>query len=177
MNAKQRAVELFNQHIELARTDGRAFRKTVMDQLMAETGCSLAAAATHYNTAKKANPIDGLGRAPAPAGLRKPSANKGTNIDTIPDNDCFTVMELIGDNGDIVGRSQSFIIQGDASETFDSKKEAWPNTNWVMIRGLGPNPGETFQLADGEVEIKRYNKPVADVVVQPVAEPIAEAVQ
>lgn len=51
-SAKDRAVELHNQHIALASTDGRLFRKTVMDQLMAETGCSLAAAATFYNIVK-----------------------------------------------------------------------------------------------------------------------------
>lgn len=50
--AKERAVELYNLHIALATTDGRSFRKTVMDTLMAETGCSLAAAATSYNIVK-----------------------------------------------------------------------------------------------------------------------------
>lgn len=52
MNAKERAIEIYKQHLGLASTDGRLFRKTVMDQLMAETGCSLAAAATFYNTVK-----------------------------------------------------------------------------------------------------------------------------
>ena len=55
MSAKDRAVEIYNHHLALASTDGRGFRKTVMDQLMAETGCSLAAAATHYNNAKNSN--------------------------------------------------------------------------------------------------------------------------
>ena len=73
MNAKQRAIEIYNHHLALASTDGRGFRKTVMDQLMAETGCSLAAAATHYNNAKKlAAPVEGLGRAPVPKGIRRP---------------------------------------------------------------------------------------------------------
>ena len=52
MNAKERAVEIYRQHLHLASTDGRQFRKTVMDQLIAETGCSLAAAATFYNIVK-----------------------------------------------------------------------------------------------------------------------------
>ena len=71
MSAKDRAVELYNQHIELAITDGRLFRKTVMDTLMLETGCTLAAAATHYNSAKKlAAPVEGLGRPAVSAAVR-----------------------------------------------------------------------------------------------------------
>ncbi len=156
MNAKDRALEIYNQHLELASTDGRNFRKTVMDQLMTETGCSLAAAATHYNNAKKAVPVEGLGRAPVPKGVRKPTS-KGKPTEVQPDNECFTVIELLAHGNDYsVGRCQSFLMQGDASEKFDEKIEAWPNSGWVMINGLGPNHGETFKLGDGEKEIKRY---------------------
>ena len=155
MNAKQRAIELYNQHIALASTDGRGFRKTVMDLLMAETGCSLAAAATHYNTAKKAVPVEGLGRAPAPKGLKKPGAGKAKPADPeVADDDCFSVLEITA-AGD-VGRCQAFILQGDASEKFDDKVLAWPNCTWVMIQGLGPNSGDTYKLSPGEKEIKRY---------------------
>lgn len=49
--AKERAVELYNQHIALATTDGRLFRKTVMDTLQTEFNCSVAAA-TEYNQLK-----------------------------------------------------------------------------------------------------------------------------
>jgi hypothetical protein len=55
-----------------------------------------------------------------------------------------------------VGRYQSFLAQGDASETFDAKCEAWPASHWIMIQGLGPNFGDTFKLDIGEREIKRY---------------------
>lgn len=150
MNAKERAVELYHLHIELAKTDGRAFRKTVMEQLMAETGCSLASAATHYNNAKKANPVDGLGREQAPKVTKK---SDGTTETMVDDNDCFSVLEVV--NGE-VGRCQSFLLQGDASETFDKKSELWPNSTWVMIQGLGPVAGESFKLEPGEKEIKRH---------------------
>lgn len=159
MNAKQRAVEIYGQHIEIAKTDGRLFRKTVMDQLMAETNCSLAAAATHYNNAKKgATPIEGLGRAPLPPGMRKMgNAKTKTGEELIPDEECFTVIELLQESGsEVVGRCQSFILQGDASEKFDQKSEFWPNGVWVMIKGLGPNTGDTYKLDAGEKEIKRY---------------------
>lgn len=156
MSAKDRAVELYQQHIALASTDGRLFRKTVMDTLMAETGCSLAAAATHYNHAKKAAPVEGLGRAPVPAGVRK-AKGKAKPADLQPDNECFAVIELVQEGSDMtVGRCQTFLQQGDASETFDSKIVNWPNSSWVMIQGLGPNHGETFKLDAGEKEIKRY---------------------
>lgn len=162
MNAKQRAVELYNEHIALASTDGRLFRKTVMDTLMAETGCSLAAAATHYNNAKKGSaPIEGLGRAPAPAGLKKPGAmpNKPKEGEVCDDNDCFTVIELLpaGPDNYSVGRCQSFLMQGDASEKFDEKIGFWPKCHWVMIQGIGPNHGDTFKLDTGEKEIKIFH--------------------
>jgi len=156
-SAKERAVEIYQQHIALASTDGRLFRKTVMDQLMVETGCSLAAAATHYNNAKKASPVEGLGRPAANKNVRKPGASKGKSVEAIPDNECFSVLELIDNCGDtVVGRCQSFELQGDASETFDSKIENWPHSTWVMIQGLGPNHNDTFKLEPGEKEIKRF---------------------
>lgn len=158
MNAKERAVEIYKQHIALASTDGRLFRKTVLEQLMAETGCSVAAAATHYNNAKKQIPVDGLGRAPVPKGVRKMGGAKSKkDEDLVPDNECFTVLELVPSGSEYtVGRCQSFILQGDASEKFDQKVEAWPAAEWVMIQGLGPNAGDTYKLDAGEKEIKRY---------------------
>jgi hypothetical protein len=157
MSAKERAIELYAQHIALASTDGRLFRKTVMDELMAETGCSLAAAATHYNHAKKASPVEGLGRAPVPAGVRKAVSKAKPNA-LQADNECFAVMELVQEGNDVtIGRSQTFLMRGDASETFDSKMVNWPNCSWVFIQGLGPNFGETYKLDTGEKEIARYN--------------------
>jgi hypothetical protein len=157
MNAKDRALEIYNQHLALATANGRSFRRTVMDQLQAETGCSVAAAATHYNNAKKSVPVDGLGRAPIPKGVRKASS-KGKDKGVVPDNECFTVIELVPvENGTPhVGRCQSFLMQGDASEKFDEKIEAWPTKSWVMIQGLGPNSGESFKLDANEKEIKRH---------------------
>jgi hypothetical protein len=159
MNAKERALEIYNHHLALASADGRGFRKTVMDQLMEETGCTLAAAATHYNNAKKAVPVEGLGRAPAPKGIRKPGASKGKSKELVPDEECFSVLELVtAESGAVaVGRCQSFLLQGDASETYDNKVNSWPNSNWVLIQGLGPISGESYKLTEGEKEIKRHN--------------------
>ncbi len=84
--------------------------------------------------------------------------SKGKVEDIIPDDDCFTVLELVPDAETVstVGRMESFVMQGDASETFDTKIEMWPTSNWALISGLGPNPGDTFRLAGCEKEIKRY---------------------
>jgi hypothetical protein len=170
MSAKERAVALYAQHIALASTDGRLFRKTVMDTLMAETGCSLAAAATHYNHAKKASPVEGLGRAPVPAGVRKAKSKPGKPEELKPDSECFAVIELLQENGDtVVGRCQTFLLQGDASETFDAKIVNWPKSEWVMIQGLGPSHGDTFKLESDEKEIKRYD-PVAIAAAKAKAE-------
>ena len=156
---KDTAVVIYAKHIALASQDGRLFRKTVMDEIMATCNCSLAAAATFYNNAKKAAPVEGLGRAPAPKGLVKPGSTKTKPAGDLQDDDtCFTVLELTVDGS--VGRCQSFSMQGDASEKFDDKVMAWPNVTWVMIQGLGPNSGDTFKLQAGEKEIKRHAPPV-----------------
>ena len=158
MNSKERAIEIYKHHIALAGTDGRSFRKTVMEQLMAETGCSEASAATHYNNAKKLHPIEGLGRPPTPKGVRKMGSAKAKKTEAlVPDNECFAVMELIKDGESlVVGRYQSFLHQGEASEKFDDKIVAWPASQWVMIKGLGPNSGDNYKLESSEEEIKRY---------------------
>jgi hypothetical protein len=154
MNAKDRAVEIFNSHIALAASDGRLFRKTVMEQLKDETGCSQAAAATHYNNAKKlADPIEGLGRVPQAAGVRKMSLKGKKEIETIPDNECFSVIEVVAG---AVRRTQSFDTQGNASENFDERVMYRPETTWLLIQGLGPNSGDSFKLEAGEKEIKRH---------------------
>lgn len=157
MNTKVRATEIYNQHLALATTDGRSFRKTVMDQLMLEMGISLASAATHYNNCKKGSaPVDGLGRPPVPKGIRK-AGGKGKAQDVIPDDECFSVIELLAkDSGQIVGRCQAFLLQGDASEYFDEKTSWLPGQSWVLVQGLGPNHGDTFKLEVGEKEVKRY---------------------
>ena len=154
MNTKVRAQEIYNQHLALASTDGRGFRKAVMDQLMSEMGVSLASAATHYNNCKKgSSPVEGLGRAPVPKGVRKPGGKGKAQVQLQDDNECVSVIELIENN---VARCQSFLTQGDASETFDAKIMTWPKSEWVMIWGLGPNSGDIFKLEAGEKEIKRY---------------------
>lgn len=163
MSAKDRAIEIYKQHIALATTDGRLFRRTVVFQLMEELGCSISTAAAHYNTAKKLNPVPGLGRDPVSKGVRKmggAKAKKGEDL--VPDNECFSVLEIINTGTNtVVGRCQSFILQGDASEKFDDKVKAWPTSTWVLIQGLGPNSGETYRLEPDEKEIKRYEPEMA----------------
>lgn len=162
MNAKTLATELFQKYIDLASTDGRSFRATILEELKAKTGCSHAAACTHYNNAKKAAPpVKGLGREVFNSAIKK-SNKKSDKEEIIPDNECFSVLELR--NG-AVGRCQSFIYQGDASEKFDEKVEAWPTSEWVMIQGLGPNSGDIFKLEPDEKEIKRYTPVQEDVTV------------
>ena len=158
---KDIAIEIYAKHIALASTDGRLFRKTVMDEIMATCGCTLAAAATFYNNAKKgATPVEGLGRAPVPKGVRKPGGKGKTQVQLQDDNDCFSVIEI--ENGN-VARCQAFLMQGDASEAFDARIEFTPRNDWVMIQGLGPNSGDVFKLEPGEKEIKRYSSSEMEV--------------
>lgn len=153
MNIKEKALEIYNQHLSLASVDGKSFRKTVMDQMMKDLNISLSSASTHYNNCKKIVPVIGLGRS-STSEVNKSSVK---NKLSIPDSECYSVLELVA-NGNIfsVGRCQSFLSQGDASEKFDQKVEAWPLSSWVLIKGLGPISGETFKLDFDEKEIKRY---------------------
>lgn len=168
MTDKERAAEIYQQHIALAYTDGRLFRKTVMGQLQAERGCTVAAAATHYNNCKKAAaPVEGLGRAPVSKSVRKPGAGKKNVEEVQDDNECFTVIELLNHGNDVtVGRCRSHLLQGDASEEFDDRIKYTPVNVWLLIRGLGPLHGETFKLSAGEEEIKRYTPNVQAVVAK-----------
>lgn len=156
MSAKEKAMAIYTANLALASTDGRSFRKTVMDTIMSELNCSLAAAATYYNNCKKAAPVEGLGRPAVSKGVQR-AGGKGKKDELVPDNECFTVIELVpAGDGFTVGRCQSFLIQGDASEKFDEKESYSPVNPWVMIQGLGPLTGEAYKLDDGEKEIKRY---------------------
>lgn len=170
MDIKKLSSELFAANLELAKTDGKAFRALIIKSLMASSECSVSTAATAYNNAKIAHEgqhgtIPGLGRPKPAAGVVRPGAVKTRKKpEMVADNDCFTVIELISADGqETVGRCQSFIYQGEAGETFDSKVEAWPNSTWVVISGLGPNHGEKYKLESGEKEVRRYDPPVEEV--------------
>lgn len=167
MNTRVKAQEIYNQHIALASTNGRLFRKTVMDQFMSEMGVTLASAATHYNNCKKAaTPVEGLGRPPVAKGVRRPGANKGKADELQDDDECYTVLELLKHkDGMTVGRCCSHLLQGDASEDFDSRVQYKPSAVWILIKGLGPNHGDPFKLSANESEITRYT-PVNEAVVE-----------
>jgi hypothetical protein len=167
MNTRVKAQEIFNQHLALASTDGRGFRKAVMDQLMLEMGVTLASAATHYNNCKKEASIDGLGRPAASGNVRKPGSNKAKPDAVQDDGECFTVIELLKhEDSTTVGRCRSHLMQGDASEEFDDRIKYRPSNTWIMIQGLGPLHGETFKLTGSEKEIKRYTPEKEAVVVK-----------
>ncbi len=165
MSTREKAMEIYNKHIALAATDGRLFRKTVLEELMATTGCTLASSATHYNNCKKSAPVEGLGRAPVSKNVRRPGGNGKTQAAVQDDDECYTVIELLKHkDGVTVGRCRSHLMQGDASEDFDDRIKWNPVNEWVMIKGLGPLHGETFKLNGGEGEIKRYTPEVVAVV-------------
>ena len=173
MTNKEIALQIYNKHIALASTDGRLFRKTVMDEIIATCNCTLAASATFYNTAKKQSaPIEGLGRATVSKYVRKPGGGKNKLEDLQDEDECFTVLELLKHNDGItVGRCRSHLMQGDASEDFDDRIKFKPSAVWIMIKGIGPNHGDNFKLSSTEVEIKRYTPDVEAVVEK---EPVLE---
>jgi hypothetical protein len=155
MDNKEASTLIYAKYLHLASQDGRLFRKTVMEEIMATMGVTVASAATYYNNCKKAAPVEGLGRPTVTKGARKVTVGKaGKAQDIIPDNECFTVLEIVGG---CVGRTQAFVLQGEASEAFDGRVRTWPRSEWILIQGLGPNAGDTYKLETDEKEIKGYN--------------------
>lgn len=160
MNAKQRAEELYRHHIAQASVDGRAFRKLIMETLQKEfPGMSVASAATYYNNCKKAQPVAGLGRPPRAENANKKLKSTADEVD----EECYSVLELVKSGRYVlVGRCQSFLYRGEAGETFDQKRSTWPNSTWVVIKGLGPASGEVYKLESDESELGRH-EPVLNV--------------
>ena len=85
---KEAAIDVFAKHIELRQTKrDSVFRRTVMNWLMENYECTDAAAATHYNTAKKywtnVNPemVKNLGR---PEGKNNGGPKKKVAVFEVP---------------------------------------------------------------------------------------------
>lgn len=154
MNLKERAQELWDQRVATAAIDPKAFRGGIIETLKAEFGCSTATASTQYNNVKKRNPpVEGLGR--APGAKRQPRVGKPAET-ADDESECYSVIELAPHGKTyLVGRTRAFILQGDASEIYDTACHSYPGSVWVMIKGIGPLHGETYKLASGEYEIKR----------------------
>lgn len=155
MKIKDRARQLWDQNLHLASTDPRQFRKIIMDTLIQEYQCSIASASTQYNNIKNESPpVPGLGRKKVNSAIKASSTVVEPEVD---DDDCYSVIELVGESLKSVGRTRSFILQGDASECFDSAVESYPESSWVLIQGLGPVHNEAYRLRGREREIKTYS--------------------
>jgi len=156
IDAKTRVVELFHENLHMAATNQTAFRKKVMNTLIRECSTddkpmTTAAAATHYNNAKKAAEraglVSGLGRS-------NPPETKAIDQDEIPDDDCYTVAETVNE---VVTRTCSFLNEDLARKKYKERLSAKIPSNWHLIKGLGPNVGDTFRLAESEVLLEHAN--------------------
>ena len=152
MLIKERAQQLWTERLAQASTDPSGFRKGIITTLVEEYGCSIATASTQYNAVKNRNPpVPGLGRQRAAT-----PAQQRSNEDEDEDEPCYSVLELEPSGRHYrVARSRAFLLQGDASETYDIACQSYPNSVWVLIYGIGPLHGERYRLSSGEREIKR----------------------
>lgn len=149
-NTKERALEIFKEHLHLIPTEGQTvFRKTVMTQIMAEFLTNLSSAATHYNNAKKTaenqNLITGVGRN---------NASK-KNTDSSSEN-CYTVCEVIvneATNTQVVNRTRSYFTEEEARAVRKQRMSRPSESVWKLIKGLGPNVGDTYKLDETEIEL------------------------
>jgi len=121
--ARRKFIELSPQRAELG---NKAFRKAVIDHLIAEFGITLASAATHYNDAfkhvKAIDPalVDGLGRPEDKKGGRKKKvAVEAAPVEAVPQVQTFTVKKK--SDGTVVAEGLSF---EDAAALVDKAKRA-----------------------------------------------------
>lgn len=144
--AKDRAYEIFVDNIHIAGIDQTIFRRKVMDTLKEEYNATTAAAATHYNNAKKLAESNGL-----ISGLGRPQqAKRTTSKDVVSDSECYTVLEIVDDT---VTRTRSFLDVTLAKANLKLRLSARNPSCWKLISGMGPNVGDTYRLRPGEVEI------------------------
>lgn len=154
-DAKTRVLELFYENLDMVKTNQTEFRRKVMQSLIAD--CSTtdkrmteAAAATHYNNAKKiaekAGAVEGLGRTNTVSTTERKN-NKDMPFD---DSDCITILEIINNN---VTRTQSFLDEELARNKLKERLSAKIPTTWKIIKGLGPNVGDTYKLTEEEYEL------------------------
>jgi hypothetical protein len=154
--SKELAFDTFIKHIPLFEEKGSYdFRTTVIRDLMEMTGASLSSASTLYNNAKKRAEETGicpagLGRKKSDSTTKSKSVNKAKEI-VYDDSSCFTVLELIEN---YVCRTRSFGSdqEEEAREHLRSRR-ACNSTEWKLIKGLGPNAGAEYKLAEGEEEL------------------------
>jgi hypothetical protein len=149
-NVSKRAIELFNNNIPMIADNPTTFRRKVMQTLVAEYSISVAAAATYYNNAKKLAVNSGLvtefGRVQAAAA--RDVDKFGNSI--LSESECYTVLEL---TNDIVTRTKSYLYEDDATTAYNKKLNSRFSGTWKLIKGMGPNVGDTYRLQDGEVEL------------------------
>lgn len=157
-DAKTRVLELFYENLDMVKSNQTEFRRKVMQSLIQD--CSSidkrmteAAAATHYNNAKKiaekAGAVEGLGRAVNNVvflGERK--NNKDMPFD---DKDCITLLEVVNN---VVTRTRSFLDEELARSKLKERLSAKIPSTWKLIKGLGPNVGDTYKLTDEESELE-----------------------
>lgn len=156
-DSEEYTKQLFHEHSELISSDPILFRKRVVRHLKERTGWERTDALQEYERVlkffKKENPefVAPLFDA---AAARK--AEKTKKKDLQPDDECYSILEILQES--IVGRCQSFLTEDEARDKFNKKCALWPNTMWVLIKGLGPNSGDKYKLEAGEIELQCYSK-------------------
>lgn len=147
--------ELFFDHADLICEDPVLFRKRVIRNLRERNGWERKQAAQEYERFlkefRKINPkmVEPLFKSIED----KREAKRKPKVKLQADDECFSVVEILGDN--TVGRCQSFLTESEARAKFMSRSLLYPHDQWVLIRGLGPNSEDMFKLSSGERELER----------------------
>ena len=141
MSNRQTAHEIFAKHKALASNEVQ-FKNTVINEIIVTTGCGLRTANVFFN--------DALKSAPSIKGVKRIKVKKFTNTKTEEtvesseeeDLPCFTVIEVVSNT---INYTMSYSTRPEAERHFNTKLKYWPNQDWILIDGLGPNVGHEFR--------------------------------
>jgi hypothetical protein len=148
MTNKEIAIKVFKSHLALAQDSPTKFKNTVINEIIKTLDCGLRVATAFYNEAVKQTPKSiKLVRIPVKKFIIK---DKHSKVETVEvessepeDADCYTVFEIVGQ---VVGRTKSFSTKGEATKDFSFRVTYWPDSIWLMIKGLGRNSGEEYRV-------------------------------
>lgn len=141
MSNRQQAHDIFAKHKHLA-DNPEQFKNTVINEIISVTGCGLRTANVFFNDALKSTPsIKGVKRIMVKK-FTSPKTKESVESSEDEDSTCFTVIEVVNN---AIHYTVSYSDRKEAEKQFNTKLKFWPDQDWLLIEGLGPNVGHEFR--------------------------------
>lgn len=125
------ARRIFAEHIELAKTDGKRFRKVVLAEMVGQIGVSTNSAASMYNVCKKEAEASGL--------LAQGQIGRTPKADTVDAAIAAAQNKIMGEILDLCDRSDPGIGPAAAKADIQEPAEKPGDTAWAHVNGTDVN--------------------------------------